>query len=179
MKESYGEGIATHAGSESCGHPGEGSAEASRGVRAGRVYRPERHFLRGADAVRRSGGPCRPAGRVLDQARHFRSRDSNSSPLGDPMRHQLRELSTVPKVDDVDDVDAQRRRPAGNAAGIVEGDHDKGVHPDRSACSSSGRETPHRGPSCAVCQSCAGRSRDHSYDPLRALSSMTAAWWRR
>src|SRR5262245_35291682 len=37
MEESYGEGIAIHAGPESCGHSREGSAEASRGVRAGRV----------------------------------------------------------------------------------------------------------------------------------------------
>src|SRR5919198_6726565 len=59
MKESYGEGIATHAGPESCGHSREGSAEASRGVRAGRVYSRERIALRGADAVRRSGRPYR------------------------------------------------------------------------------------------------------------------------
>src|SRR5215207_2813807 len=59
MKESYGEGIATHAGPESCGDAREGSAEASTGVRAGRVYSRERTFLRGADAVRKSGRPHR------------------------------------------------------------------------------------------------------------------------
>lgn len=59
MKESYGEGIAIHAGPESCGDSREGSAEASTGVRAGRVYSRERIFLRGADAVRRSGRPHR------------------------------------------------------------------------------------------------------------------------
>src|ERR671932_586997 len=60
MKESYGEGIATHAGPESCGDTRKGGAEASRGVRAGRVYSRERHLLRGADAVGESGRPRRP-----------------------------------------------------------------------------------------------------------------------
>src|SRR4051812_19916459 len=57
MKESYGEGIATHAGPESCGGARKGRAEASIGVRAGRAYSRERTFLWGADAVRRSGRP--------------------------------------------------------------------------------------------------------------------------
>jgi RNA-directed DNA polymerase len=55
MKESYGEGLATHTGPESCGGARESSAEALTGVRAGRVFSRERHFLWGADAVRRSG----------------------------------------------------------------------------------------------------------------------------
>ena len=55
MKESYSEGLATHAGPESCGGAREGTAEALTGVRAGRVFSRERHSLRGADAVRRSG----------------------------------------------------------------------------------------------------------------------------
>src|SRR5260370_42414941 len=57
MKESYGEGIAIHAGPESCGDTREGSAKASTGVHAGRGYSRESRFLRGADAVRRSGRP--------------------------------------------------------------------------------------------------------------------------
>lgn len=59
MKESYGEGLATHTGPESCGAAREGVAEASRGERAGRVFSRERALLRGADAVRRSGRPHR------------------------------------------------------------------------------------------------------------------------
>jgi hypothetical protein len=56
MKESYVEGLATHSGPESCVAVREGSGEALTGVRAGRVFSRE-SFLRGADAVRRSGRP--------------------------------------------------------------------------------------------------------------------------
>jgi RNA-directed DNA polymerase len=55
MQESYGEGVATHTGPESCGTAREGRAEALTRVRAGRVLSRERRFLRGADAVRTSG----------------------------------------------------------------------------------------------------------------------------
>ena len=55
MKESYGEGVASHTGPESCGAAQEDSVEALTGARAGRVFSRERIFLRGADAVRRSG----------------------------------------------------------------------------------------------------------------------------
>ena len=55
MQESYSEGLAIHAGPESCGGAREGTAEALTGVRTGRVFSRERIFLRGADAVRRSG----------------------------------------------------------------------------------------------------------------------------
>ena len=59
MKESYGEGLATHTDPESCGAAREGGVEALTGARAGRVFSRERTFLRGADAVRRSGRPHR------------------------------------------------------------------------------------------------------------------------
>ena len=55
MKESYSEGLAIHAGPESCGGARKSTAEALTGVRAGQVFSRERDFLRGADAVRRSG----------------------------------------------------------------------------------------------------------------------------
>jgi len=55
MKESYGEGLATHTDPESCGATCEGGVEALTGARAGRVFSRERTSLRGADAVRRSG----------------------------------------------------------------------------------------------------------------------------
>ena len=55
MKESYGKGLAAHTGPESCVAAREGSDEALTGVRAGRVFSRESNFLRGADAVRRSG----------------------------------------------------------------------------------------------------------------------------
>src|SRR5213593_3948218 len=57
MKESYGEGVATHTGPESCGFVCKGGVEALTGVRAGRVLSRERHSLRDADAV---GGCGRP-----------------------------------------------------------------------------------------------------------------------
>src|SRR5437879_5415599 len=59
MKESYGEGLATHTGLKSCGDVREDDAEASTEARAGRVFSRERTSLRGADAVRRSGRPYR------------------------------------------------------------------------------------------------------------------------
>ena len=55
MKESDGEGLATHAGPESCGVARKGGVEALTGVRAGRVLSRERHFHRDADAVGGSG----------------------------------------------------------------------------------------------------------------------------
>src|SRR5688500_11029738 len=55
MKESYGEGLATHTDPESCGAAWEGRVEALTRARAGRVFSREITFLRGADAVRRSG----------------------------------------------------------------------------------------------------------------------------
>jgi hypothetical protein len=55
MKESYGEGLATHADPESCGAARKGRVEALTGERAGRVFSRERTFLRDADAVGESG----------------------------------------------------------------------------------------------------------------------------
>ena len=52
MQESYGEGLATRTGPESCA----AVREALTGVRAGRVLSRE-SLLRSADAVRRSGRP--------------------------------------------------------------------------------------------------------------------------
>src|SRR2546426_11142096 len=55
MKESYGEGPATHTGPESCVGVRKGDGETLTGGRAGRVFSRERHSLQSADAVRRSG----------------------------------------------------------------------------------------------------------------------------
>ena len=57
MKKSYGEGIATHIGPESCGAAREGSVEALTGEWKGRVFSRVRTLLWDADAVRRSGRP--------------------------------------------------------------------------------------------------------------------------
>ena len=55
MKESYGEGVATHTGPESCGAAREGGDEAWTGERAGLVFSRVRQLLRDADAVGESG----------------------------------------------------------------------------------------------------------------------------
>jgi hypothetical protein len=57
MKESYGEGLATHTDPESCGASCKGGVEALTGARAGQVFSRESRSLRGADAVRRRGRP--------------------------------------------------------------------------------------------------------------------------
>jgi len=53
MQESYGEGVATHTGPESCA----AVREALTGVRAGRVFSRETKLLRDADAVEEGGRP--------------------------------------------------------------------------------------------------------------------------
>jgi len=55
MKESYGEGVATHTDPESCGAGRKVCVEALTGARAGRVFSRESNVLRGADAVGESG----------------------------------------------------------------------------------------------------------------------------
>ena len=57
MKESYGEGVASHTGPESCAVVREGGREALTGERAGRVLSRERNILRDADAVEEGGRP--------------------------------------------------------------------------------------------------------------------------
>ena len=73
MKESYGEGVASHTGPEPCAGAREGMGEASAGARAGRVLsresnvqigaptpsrRPEGNTARAANA-RHEAGPAR------------------------------------------------------------------------------------------------------------------------
>ena len=53
MKESYGEGLATHTGPESCAAARKGGGEALTGERAGRVLSRETNLLR---ECRRRGG---------------------------------------------------------------------------------------------------------------------------
>ena len=61
MQESYGEGVATHTGPESCAVDREVGGEALTGVRAGRVLSREisGFQLRGADALDTGGRPHR------------------------------------------------------------------------------------------------------------------------
>jgi len=57
MKESYGEGPATHTGPESCVGARKDGGETLTGERAGRVFSRESRLLRSADAVGGSGRP--------------------------------------------------------------------------------------------------------------------------
>jgi hypothetical protein len=59
MKESYGEGVASHTGPESCVTVREDGREALTGGGAGRVCSRERTLLRDADAVEEGGRPHR------------------------------------------------------------------------------------------------------------------------
>ena len=79
MRESYGEGVASHTGPESCAGVRKGDGEALTGGRAGQVLSREMHaplreqwLLRGADAVEQGGRPhlpCRNRKTQWDPAR--------------------------------------------------------------------------------------------------------------
>jgi hypothetical protein len=96
MKESYGEGLATHTGPESCGAAREGGDEALTGVRAGRVFSRESTFLRDADAVRRSGRP-HPVHRYREVQRSP-ARSETPSTHGN-ISHENREIPCPPGAD--------------------------------------------------------------------------------
>ena len=96
MKESYGEGVATHTGPESCGAARKSGVEALTGVRTGRVLSRERAKLREADAVQRSG------------RRHWahRYREVHSDPARSEtpctygnISHENREIPCSPEAD--------------------------------------------------------------------------------
>jgi hypothetical protein len=71
MRELYGEGLAVHAGPESCVRVREGAGEALTGVRAGWAIEPRKlNKVRGADAVTLGGR----------QHRLWRYRESRSDP---------------------------------------------------------------------------------------------------
>ena len=55
MRVLHVEGLASHDGPESCAGTCEGVGEALTGVHAGRVSSREKLFIRGADAVEKSG----------------------------------------------------------------------------------------------------------------------------
>ena len=95
MRESYGEGRATHTGPESCA----AVREALTGGRAGRAFSRERTSLRDADAVGESGRPypgCRERKTLRSPARSEtprmygdtsrENRESSWSPLADGAR---------------------------------------------------------------------------------------------
>ena len=97
MKESYECEVATHIGPESCGAAREGGVEALTRERAGRVFSRERHILRDADAVRRSGRP-HPLHRYREVQRSP-ARSETPSTYVDTSRGN-REIPGSPKVED-------------------------------------------------------------------------------
>ena len=96
MKESYGEGLATHTDPESCGATCKGGVEALTGAHAGQVFSRERIVLRGADAVRRSGRP-HPAHRYRERRRDP-ARSKTLCTYGNTS-HENREILCPPAVD--------------------------------------------------------------------------------
>ena len=96
MQESYGEGVATHTGPESCADAREGGREALTGERAGRVFSRERISLRDADAVEEGGRPY-PARRYR-QTRWSPARSETPSMSGHTSREN-RESPWSPAAD--------------------------------------------------------------------------------
>jgi len=96
MKESYGEGPATHTGPESCVSVREGEGETLTGGRAGRVFSRERYLLRSADAVRGSGRP-HPARR--DRQTRRNSARSETLRMPGHTSRENRESPWSPSVD--------------------------------------------------------------------------------
>lgn len=96
MRESHGEGVATHTGPESGGAAREGGAEALTGVRAGRVYSRESTRLRDADAVGGSGRHYR----VHRQREMHRSPARSETPcMHGNTSHENREIPCSPAAD--------------------------------------------------------------------------------
>ena len=96
MKESYGEGLASHTGPESCAGTGNRDREALTGVRAGQVSSRESNFDWGANAVGESGRQ-----HSLDRHREIRWDPARSKTLcmyGNTS-HGNREILRSPLVD--------------------------------------------------------------------------------
>ena len=95
MKESYGKGLATHTGPESCGAARKGGVEALTGERAGRVFSRESTVLRDADAIRR-GGRQHPAYRYREVCQSP-ARSETPSTYGSTL-HGNREVPGLPRA---------------------------------------------------------------------------------
>ena len=102
MRESYGEGVASHTGPKSCVSVRKGAGEALTGVHAGPVLSreivapPQGGLLRGADAVEDSGRPHRERrhGKALTDLARSQTRCMHGNTL-----RGNREIPRVPAVD--------------------------------------------------------------------------------
>ena len=98
MKESYGEGVASHTGPESCAAVREGDREALTGEQAGRALSRETNSLRDADAVEEGGRP-HPA-RRQSETRRSPARSETPSMPGHTSREN-RESPWSPAMDGI------------------------------------------------------------------------------
>jgi hypothetical protein len=105
MKESDGEGPATHTGPESCVGVREGEGEALTCGGADRVFSRESPLLRSADAVRRSGR--RYPTRRRRETRRSSARSETPGMPGHTSREN-RESPWSPSVDDINPVPSHR-----------------------------------------------------------------------
>ena len=96
MKESCGEGLATHTDPESCGVARKGRVEALTGERTGRVFSRESSYLRGADAVGECGRPH--TGRRYREAQRDPARSETPCTHGNTMFGN-REILCSPAAD--------------------------------------------------------------------------------
>jgi len=105
MKESDGEGPATHTGPESCVGVREGEGEALTCGGADRVFSRESPLLRSADAVRRSGRRY-----PMRRQRETRRSSARSETPGMPghTSRENRESPWSPSVDDINPVPSHR-----------------------------------------------------------------------
>jgi hypothetical protein len=105
MKVSYGEGVATHTGPESCVGAGNCAGEALTGGRAGRVlsreiHAPQVRVLRGADAVEGGGRPHR----VRREREAYRDPARSETPsMHGSTSHGNREIPPLSVTHDVTD----------------------------------------------------------------------------
>ena len=97
MKVSYCEGLANHAGPESCGAAREGGGEALTGEGAGRVFSRETFTLRNADAFRVGGRQNRT--RRYREALPSSARSQTPGTLRSTL-HGNREIPRSPKAED-------------------------------------------------------------------------------
>ena len=106
MQESYGKGVATHTGPESCAVAREGEGEALTGERAGQVlsreieiYDPREPWpLRGADAVEEGGRPHLSGRQRVSKMGETRWHPARSETLRThrPISHGNREVRRSP-----------------------------------------------------------------------------------